>query len=65
MKSIDLIIESGEKIGVCGWTGSGKSSLIKILTRSLEIQEGSVLIDLYDINKIDLKILRSEILVIS
>ncbi len=65
LKSISLIIEQGEKIGICGRTGSGKSSLIKVLTRSLDTQEGCVLIDLYDISKLDLKILRSEIMVIS
>jgi ABC-type multidrug transport system fused ATPase/permease subunit len=36
LKGISLVIESGEKIGICGRTGSGKSSLIKLLTRSLE-----------------------------
>ncbi len=49
INKIDLVIEPGEKIGICGRTGSGKSSLIKLLTWSLEPQDGYVMIDLYDI----------------
>jgi ABC-type multidrug transport system fused ATPase/permease subunit len=65
LNKICLTIEAGEKIGICGRTGSGKSTLIKLLTWSIDLMEGSISIDFYDINKINIKILRSEILVIS
>jgi ABC-type bacteriocin/lantibiotic exporter with double-glycine peptidase domain len=45
----------GEKVGIIGRSGSGKSSLIKVLWRALVPFEGKVLIDGVDISKRDLK----------
>ncbi|KAI1866048.1 uncharacterized protein JN550_008026 [Neoarthrinium moseri] len=59
LKEITLDIKPGEKIGICGRTGSGKSSLISTLPRLLELDEGRILIDGVDISTLDLATLRN------
>lgn len=58
-------MNAGEKVGVVGRTGSGKSSLIKLIWRYLYPAQGKILIDGHDISKVDLKALRDQIVVIS
>lgn len=62
LKNITLDIKSGEKIGICGRTGSGKSSFIATLTRLLELDEGYILVDGFDISTIDPIILRGSLI---
>ena len=64
LKNITLEIKPGEKIGVVGRTGSGKSTMLLCLFRILEANEGKILIDDIDISKIDLKILRQSLTII-
>ncbi|CAI7580971.1 unnamed protein product [Penicillium discolor] len=65
LKDINMDIKPGEKIGVCGRTGSGKSSLIMTLLRLLEVSpESSILIDGVDITKIPRQTVRAGINVI-
>ncbi|KAJ5639919.1 P-loop containing nucleoside triphosphate hydrolase protein [Penicillium longicatenatum] len=45
LERINLKVAPGEKIAICGRTGSGKSSLISTILRTLEIASGSILID--------------------
>ncbi|KAF8159727.1 multidrug resistance-associated ABC transporter [Crassisporium funariophilum] len=59
LKDISLKIKSKEKIGVCGRTGAGKSSLLLALFRIIEPVHGSIFIDSVDITKIGLHDLRS------
>ncbi|THC96637.1 hypothetical protein EYZ11_003887 [Aspergillus tanneri] len=59
---IDLLITSGQKIGVCGRTGSGKSSLLATLTRILDVDHGSILIDGIEIKYVPHQHIRSNIL---
>lgn len=62
LKDINMDIKPGEKIGVCGRTGSGKSSLIMTLLRLLEVSpESSILIDGVDITKIPRQTIRAGI----
>ena len=42
LSDIDLHIKSGETIGVIGGTGSGKSSLVNLICRLYDVDEGSV-----------------------
>ena len=52
--NISLYVQAGEKIGIIGRTGAGKSSLFNALCRMNEICEGSILIDREDISKLNL-----------
>lgn len=42
---LDLCIEAGEKVGIVGRSGAGKSSLVSLLMRFYDIQEGNIFID--------------------
>ncbi|KAH9000229.1 P-loop containing nucleoside triphosphate hydrolase protein [Lactarius akahatsu] len=64
LKNISLIMHPGEKIGICGRTGAGKSSLLLALFRILEPAEGTILIDDVDITKIGLYDLRSAMTIV-
>ncbi|XP_033748591.1 LOW QUALITY PROTEIN: ATP-binding cassette sub-family C member 9-like [Pecten maximus] len=59
-----FIIHGGEKIGICGRTGSGKSSLLLSLFRMIDICQGQILIDGKDTMKIPLPELRSKLAII-
>ena len=55
LKNITLSINSKEKVGICGRTGSGKSTLISAILRLMEPQTGSITIDGQNIMKLDLR----------
>jgi ATP-binding cassette, subfamily C (CFTR/MRP), member 1 len=58
VRGIDLTIRHGEKVGICGRSGSGKSSLLASLFHLLEFREGSIIIDGEDTALIPRDILR-------
>ena len=62
LKSLSLSVQAGEKIGVCGRTGSGKSSLIAAIFRMIELKSGSIIIDGVDISTIPRKEVRARII---
>ncbi|KAG8946658.1 hypothetical protein FRC04_011552 [Tulasnella sp. 424] len=64
LKGITMEIKGGEKIGVVGRTGAGKSSLMIALYRIVELSGGSISLDGIDISTIGLRDLRSKISII-
>ncbi|KAK9321278.1 P-loop containing nucleoside triphosphate hydrolase protein [Lipomyces orientalis] len=64
LKGINLSIKGGEKVGICGRTGAGKSSIMAALYRLSEISEGKFLIDGVDISSIGLHDLRTKLAII-
>lgn len=61
LKNFSLEIKAGEKIGIVGHTGAGKSTLIGLLLRFYEPQKGRILIDGVDLKDIPKRELRSKI----
>jgi ATP-binding cassette subfamily C (CFTR/MRP) protein 1 len=59
-----LTILPGEKIAVCGPSGSGKSSLVMALLQMIDLQEGSIIVDGRDLKTISCTDIRSRINVI-
>jgi len=64
LNNIDLHIKSGESIGVIGGTGSGKSSLINLVSRLYDVSRGSVMIGGKDVRTYDLETLRNNVSVV-
>jgi ATP-binding cassette subfamily B protein len=54
-------VQPGEKIGICGPTGAGKSTLINILTRYYDIDSGTILVDGQDLSKLTQESLRKQV----
>jgi ABC-type multidrug transport system fused ATPase/permease subunit len=61
LRGVTFDVNPGEKVGICGRTGSGKSTLIVALWRLVEPCGGSISLDDVDISKISLRDLRSRI----
>ena len=61
LKDINLEVKSGTFVGIVGQSGSGKSTLMKLLPRLYEPDRGRILIDSYDISKVELYSLRRQI----
>ena len=61
LNNINFIINPGERIGFVGSSGSGKSTIFKLLTKLYSLEEGHILIDGEDINNISNKALRKKI----
>ena len=62
--NLNFIINSHEKIGIAGRTGSGKSTIMLCLLRMYELSQGQILIDNIDISTIGLHDLRQKIAII-
>ncbi|KAK8066686.1 hypothetical protein PG997_013433 [Apiospora hydei] len=65
LKNISLSIEPGENIGICGRTGSGKSSLVSALLCLLPCHQGRILIGGVDIATMDPEAVRSKLNVVT
>lgn len=61
LKGVSFSVEPGETLAILGKTGSGKSSIVDLVSRLLDPSSGAVLLDDRDIKEFDLHKLRSEI----
>ncbi|XP_070329544.1 ATP-binding cassette sub-family C member 8 isoform X3 [Odocoileus virginianus] len=64
LKHVNALISPGQKIGICGRTGSGKSSFSLAFFRMVDMFEGRIIIDGIDISKLPLHTLRSRLSII-
>jgi ATP-binding cassette subfamily B protein len=64
LKKIDLSIRSGETIGILGGTGSGKTSLVSLVSRLYDVSSGSVLVGGRDVREYDVEVLRNAVSVV-
>jgi ATP-binding cassette subfamily B protein len=60
----NLIIKAGQKVGLVGFSGSGKSTFVNLLLRFYDLQEGQILIDNQDISQVLQESLREQIAMI-
>ena len=61
LENVSLEVEPGTLVGVVGQSGAGKSTLTKLLARLYEPEKGRILVDGYDIGKVELYSLRRQI----
>jgi len=61
LRNIDFVVEPGKSVALVGATGAGKSSIISLLMRFYDVQEGRVALDGIDVREWDLQRLRSSL----
>ncbi|KAJ7353075.1 multidrug resistance-associated ABC transporter [Mycena albidolilacea] len=61
LKGVSFNMRPGEKVGIVGRTGAGKSSLLQALFRMVELQSGEITIDGYNIRNVGLDVLRGRL----
>ena len=64
LSDINLFISSGETVGIIGGTGSGKTSLIQLISRLYDVNEGSVKVGGIDVRDYDIETLRNQVSVV-
>ena len=64
LKNINLVLEKGKTIALVGATGSGKTTIINLLSRFYDYEKGSILIGETELKSIQLKYLRANIAVV-
>ena len=64
LSKIDIHIKSGQFIGILGSTGSGKTSIVNLISRLYDVSEGEVLVGGVNVKEYDLKTLRDNVSVV-
>lgn len=64
LEDIDIHIKAGETIGIIGGTGSGKSTLVSLISRLYDVSKGSVYVGGVDVKKYDMEVLRNQVAVV-
>jgi ATP-binding cassette subfamily B multidrug efflux pump len=59
LRDVSFVIEPGQRVGIVGATGSGKTTIINLLLRFYDVQKGRVLVDGVDVREWDTRALRS------
>ena len=65
LRDVDLEVEPGRTVALVGPTGSGKTTLVMLIPRLYDVDEGSVLVDGADVRGVDAASLRREVAVVS
>ena len=61
VRNINLTVKPGEKLGIVGASGAGKSSLVSLLLRLYDVEQGRVLVEGHDVRRITQESLRRQI----
>ena len=64
LEDINLFIASGETVGIIGGTGSGKTSMIQLISRLYDVSEGAVKVGGIDVRDYDIEALRNQVSVV-
>ncbi len=64
LADIDLEVASGQIVGILGGTGSGKSSLVQLISRLYDVTDGRLLVGGHDVREYDLEVLRDQVAVV-
>lgn len=64
LENISFVANPGEIVGIIGTTGSGKSTLVSLIPRLYDVQEGEVLIDDINVKDYDVEVLRKSISIV-
>ena len=64
LSDINLEIASGETVGIVGGTGTGKTTLVQLISRLYDVSEGAVLVGGEDVRQYDLNALRNQVAVV-
>ncbi|MEY2514866.1 MAG: ATP-binding cassette, subfamily bacterial, partial [bacterium] len=65
LRDVDLTVQAGTTIAVVGATGSGKTTLVQLVSRLYDVTAGAVLVDGADVRDVDPRALRREIAVVT
>lgn len=65
LSEVNLVIRSGEKVALVGRSGGGKTSLVNLLPRFYELQQGEILLDGINVRELTLSSLRSQFALVS
>jgi ABC-type multidrug transport system fused ATPase/permease subunit len=65
LRGVDLEVEPGRTVAIVGPTGSGKTSLVMLIPRLYDVNEGAVLVDGADVRGVDPGSLRREVAIVS
>lgn len=60
----NIVIQAGEKVGLVGFSGSGKTTFVNLILRNYDVEKGRILIDGQDIAKVTQESLREQISII-
>ena len=61
LHDINLVVEAGKRVALVGETGAGKSSIINLVSRFYDVQQGRVLVDGHDVRDVTVKSLRQHL----
>lgn len=64
LKDISFHIDAGETIGIIGGTGCGKTSLVNLISRLYDVDQGNVLVGGRDVRSYDMEVLRNQVAVV-
>ncbi len=60
LEDVNFVVKPGETIALVGPTGAGKTTIVNLISRFYDIEQGKILIDGYDLTKVSMNSLRRQ-----